>query len=441
MAKDIVLSSSQRSILLANQRVKTTIDGVQEALATGKDVNRPIDNPQNFFTSVSLSTRSDDLERRIDGIGQALRRVELADAGIEAIVELLDLAEATVAEFAINPDLEYPNLLPASVNDFSSYGLGGQDVGGIFELQNDGNDLLLDGNLWKYFELDYTVTENTILEFEYRSTVMPELASIAFDNDVNWNNSPRHFRIYGNQHIPPAQLAAPPSQFEYSGSGEFETFQIRVGDFYTGIFDRVALINDDDGVAPGPAIDGNSTWRNIRIYEEGSDPASLVRNAERQQLQDNYDKILEQIDQITEEANYRGVNLLANEEFSVLFNEDGSSNLVTQGTGATSAGLGLPKIEFKLLDDLALIQDKLREAKKSLRVYRNYIQSDLAILKTRLDFTDRTVNTLDAGAEELVVADQNKNSSELLALQTRQSLGTTALSLASDAFQSILRLF
>ena len=51
------------------------------------------------------------------------------------------------------------------------------------------------------------------------------------------------------------------------------------------------------------------------------------------------------------------------------------------------------------------------------------------------------INTLTTGSDLLTNADQNEEGAKLLALQTRQSLGVTALSLASQSQQSVLRLF
>ena len=51
------------------------------------------------------------------------------------------------------------------------------------------------------------------------------------------------------------------------------------------------------------------------------------------------------------------------------------------------------------------------------------------------------VNTLTIGADNLVLADSNEEGAKLLALNTRQQLSQTALSLASPADQRVLRLF
>ena len=50
------------------------------------------------------------------------------------------------------------------------------------------------------------------------------------------------------------------------------------------------------------------------------------------------------------------------------------------------------------------------------------------------------INTLQTGAANLTLADMNEEAANLLALQTRQSLSSSSLSLASQADQSVLQL-
>ena len=62
-------------------------------------------------------------------------------------------------------------------------------------------------------------------------------------------------------------------------------------------------------------------------------------------------------------------------------------------------------------------------------------------MQTRSDFTKAIINTLQTGASNLTLADSNEEAANLLALQTRQQLSTTALSLANQSSQAVLRLF
>ena len=63
------------------------------------------------------------------------------------------------------------------------------------------------------------------------------------------------------------------------------------------------------------------------------------------------------------------------------------------------------------------------------------------MLQTRLDFTESYTGVLDEGAGKLTLADITEEGANLVALQTRQQLGISALSFAGQSEQSVLSLF
>jgi flagellin len=77
----------------------------------------------------------------------------------------------------------------------------------------------------------------------------------------------------------------------------------------------------------------------------------------------------------------------------------------------------------------------------SLRSEAGKLSTNLSTITIRQDFTANMINTLEDGAANLTNADMNEEGANMLMLQTRQQLGTTSLSLASQAAQSVLRLF
>lgn len=77
----------------------------------------------------------------------------------------------------------------------------------------------------------------------------------------------------------------------------------------------------------------------------------------------------------------------------------------------------------------------------TLRTESSKLASNLAILSTRESFITDMNNVLTEGANKLTAADTNEEGANMLILQTRQQLGTTSLSIASQAAQSVLRLF
>ena len=85
--------------------------------------------------------------------------------------------------------------------------------------------------------------------------------------------------------------------------------------------------------------------------------------------------------------------------------------------------------------------DELQAAKERLRTLQAKFSNNLSIITTRSSFTDSMVNVLETGASNLTNADLNEEGANALMLQTQQSLGMTSLSIASQAAQSVLRLF
>lgn len=136
-----------------------------------------------------------------------------------------------------------------------SYG-GSQDAGGVITYLDDDVGVALDGNLWKRILVNYEITANTVIEFDYRSTVEAEISGIGFDTDNNIS-SDRTFKLYGDQSW---GIGA----FEnYDGSGNWTHYTIDVGSYYTGTFSHLTLVNDDDGGGD----DGDGYFKNIIIYE------------------------------------------------------------------------------------------------------------------------------------------------------------------------------
>jgi len=68
------------------------------------------------------------------------------------------------------------------------------------------------------------------------------------------------------------------------------------------------------------------------------------------------------------------------------------------------------------------------------------LSQNVNIVSIRQEFTTDLINTLEEGADKLVLADLNEEGANLLALQTSQQLGIQSLSLASSSNQAVLSL-
>jgi flagellin-like hook-associated protein FlgL len=161
------------------------------------------------------------------------------------------------------------------------------------------------------------------------------------------------------------------------------------------------------------------------------------------ELEVEFDNIRDQIDQLVSngDTGYRGTNLLFGDNLTSFFNEFRSSSLETEGVTFTADGLGLGNANFSRVTAVDSMLADVRAALEQVRNFGGTLANDLAIVQTRQDYTKSLINTLTEGSDLLVNADQNEEGAKLLALQTRQSLGVTSLSLASQSQQAILRLF
>ncbi|GAB5510969.1 MAG: DUF1522 domain-containing protein [Hyphomicrobiales bacterium] len=214
--------------------------------------------------------------------------------------------------------------------------------------------------------------------------------------------------------------------------------QISIASSTTGATSSVAIGSYTSSATGGSTgiADGTSTGT--------AASTTTATNPARADFISQYNEIVGQINELAEDSSFNGVNLLDGDNLSVIFNEDGSSQLDITGVTFDAAGLGLSALASTAFDTDTSINSALTgldTAISSLRSQASEFGSNLSIVETRENFTKSTINTLETGAANLTLADTNQEGANLLALQTRQQLSTTALSMASQADQNVLRLF
>jgi flagellin-like hook-associated protein FlgL len=164
----------------------------------------------------------------------------------------------------------------------------------------------------------------------------------------------------------------------------------------------------------------------------------------RTTLQSNYNSLLTQIDQLAGDSSYNGVNLLNGNNLTVNFNETATSTLTISGVTFNHSGLGLSTIAtagFQTNSTITGAETAINSAISTVRAQTETFGTNSSTIQTRQSFEQNMINTLQTGASNLVLADQNQESANLLTLQTRQQLEVSALSIANQANQSVLKLF
>lgn len=174
-----------------------------------------------------------------------------------------------------------------------------------------------------------------------------------------------------------------------------------------------------------------------------SSALSTSSTTDRSSYSTQFSTLLSQIDDLAKDSGYKGTNLLQSNDLTVNFNEDSSSSMTVSGFDSDSGGLNIDAAANSWAGDtdITASMTDLDNALNTLRSKSRTLSSNMSVITTRQDFTNNLVNILQTGADNLVLADMNEESANLLALQTQQSLGINSLSLSSQSAQSILRLF
>lgn len=184
---------------------------------------------------------------------------DVANPTAESLFENLKLYEAEAA-VTLGNTLETAGI--------SSY--GNQDLNSFVSFSEDKSQIEIEGNAWKKLSLGngYTVTHNTILEFEFQSTAEGELHGIGFDTDNSIADSGSHrFQLFGTERNGRQRFN------NYDPSQGWKSYRIPVGGFFTGDFNYLTLVNDHDVSNPT----GESLFRNIKLYEEIDEIAPTAR--------------------------------------------------------------------------------------------------------------------------------------------------------------------
>jgi len=139
-------------------------------------------------------------------------------------------------------------------NPVVTYGTN-QDAGTVSVI-DDGNGILLENNAWKGIEIDYEMTPETWVSFWFRSTKIGEVHGIGMDDNAVLSSN-RTFKLYGTQGWGLGDFNV------YSGDGNWQHFQIPLGQFYTVEATYLFFTADHDV----GTRDGNSYFRDVVITE------------------------------------------------------------------------------------------------------------------------------------------------------------------------------
>ncbi|MGY6646458.1 MAG: flagellin N-terminal helical domain-containing protein [Salinarimonas sp.] len=379
----INLSAGVRSNLLSLQGTASMLERTQNRLATGMKVNGPLDDAAAFFTAQGLNSRANDLTSITQGMQNGMKTIEAASKGINSITKTMETMIGQVRQALQDPlDATESTSIAGPPNADADY------------------------------EIDITIGDGDAVEI------------VVDDGDLD------------------ATDVAANTQTVVDAINEAMDG--------TGVSARV----NDDGVSFTII---NDTGEDVD-YEIGAAAAVKIDAAEitdsRQALMNSFNDLRSELDALARDSGYNGNNLLMGDMLEVVFNEltgddrnsftvsakqaDGSAfgNVTADRLGGTVGDA----ITFASNTNLEARLESLQEGVSELRSLSSQLGTAQTIVENRENFTKQMVNTLQAGADGLTLADMNEEAANNLALQTKQQLGQSALALAIQNDQSVLQL-
>lgn len=396
---NIALSSGVRTNLLSLQSTASMLNNTQEKLSTGKKVNSALDNPTNFFTAQALSERASSLTSLQDGINTGVQTVKAANKGLDTITTLLKQAKS-IAEQA----------------------------------KNAGNGAASKG-----------IDANTAIVTNVGSTAVGTIAKT------------REATLSTNGLANTETLT-----FSTTKAGVQKTFVFTAGTDGSTVGDLVdkvnasgvasAKINDNGTLSFDAAVASGDTFT-IDTNAAGGDDAlgfaditaattarTVTASGNSQNYVSQFADVVTAINDAVKDSSFNGINLLqggTSNKLTVTF--DGASKSKIDVDSKDFSTSAMPVTTLNTTNAQASI-DSIELALNSVRSTQGEYGNKLAIMQTRLDFSKELSNMLEVGADNLTLADTNKEAANLLALQTRQSLSQSALSLANQSDQAVLQL-
>jgi flagellin-like hook-associated protein FlgL len=408
---NITLSAAVRQNLLSLQGTADLLATTQGRLATGKKVNSALDNPTNFFTAAGLDARASDISNLLDSIGNGVQVLQAANTGITSLSKLVDTAKSIA-----NQVLQQPTgfSVKASATSLAPTGAGPLGVVGT------ATDLTVAGT-------------NSLNGLTFVFTPAAGAATtVTLGTGAGKVNSIDAFN---------AALTS-------AGLGLTASFATNGSITLTSSNDNASqtLTTGTTAAANNIAISGTDTATLVTPTggSAGAPVADPVSQAARSGLVTQYNQIITQITTTAQDASFNGINLLNGDSLKLVFDETGKSTSTITGVTFGPAGLGLKSLTAgtDFLDNATTnsVLSTLNTASITLRSQASAFGANLSIVQIRQDFNKNLINVLQTGSSALTLADSNEEAANSQALSTRQSIATSALSLANQAQQSVLQL-
>jgi flagellin-like hook-associated protein FlgL len=475
----VTLTAGVRANLLSLQDTTQLQQTTQNRLATGKKVNSALDNPTNFFTSAALSARAGELTNLLDSMTNGVNTLKAADNGLTSITTTIQSMQATVTQARQDASWQSSSFsIGAAVSTttgLKTIGFSGGAVGAtVVNVNLNDNETITGGtaataatasltaggtltiqaaDINGGAAVSVTVTTNDTVSTAtaaINAAVGFSLATASTSGAITLKDAgPNKITVGGTATATNSLSLATTTSTATAGPADSVDQIVTAINATAGLTGLVKASNNA-GQLQVTNLSTSSltvTGASGTVVDGSASTASIGGNTVRSNLVSQFNQLKDQLDKTASDSSFNGINLLSGDSLKLFFNENSTSSLTIQSTntaGVNSSTLSITSAtntEFQNNTSLDARLQTLHTALTTVASQASAFGSNLSIVQNRQTFTNAMVNTLQTGADGLTLADTNLEGANMLALQTRQQLSVTALSLASQANQAVLRLF
>ena len=449
MAENIALQANVRTNLNAVQDIDKKLNITSERLSTGKDVNKVIDNPTNFFASRSLNDRADSLNARLDGLGNAVQTINAATNGIDGVRNLLANAKALIDDALAESSAQARQEIGEQFNTLL-------DQAALIAKDSSfrGTNLLRDNQ-----DLNIQFAENAGdselkvkgLDIQGPGENTNGRSSVSVQSSATRASEATSGSVASN-----ASQASVASVASSASSGSVES--------RASIASQVSVASGSTQASQGSVADDGSGNSQASI---GSAAGSVSQDSVASQAAIQSEASSASSASVASQAEFfsnaseassgsvASANVTFTQEFAFTLQGDPNDedSVVGLKKASTVPGIGAAfgqgvnsgefRIDFgsdRFKDELTSLSQSIDKFDEALATQNARLATNLNVVNVRQDFTDGLINTLEAGADDLVLADTEEEGANLTALQTRQQLATQTLAISSQQNQNVLRL-
>lgn len=203
-----------------------------------------------------------------------------------------------------------------------------------------------------------------------------------------------------------------------------------------------------DGAASGNGFYFNGRISDVAVYNTALSENELQSHSDAVQVTDSdiklyndYQAVLQQINELILDAGYRGVNLLNGDSLKTNFNKPGTSFQTVQGVDASARGLYLDTTSYESESDTRATLTSIRSAIDQVRSISSQMANKIGVLSNREDFIRNTINNNIEGADKLTLADVNEETALSISARTQQGLASSMMGVAARSHIAVLGVF